>query len=522
MNKPDIIFIVLDTQRADRLGTYGNRKNITPNLDNFAAQATVFENAISAAQWTIPSHASMFTGLHPTAHQLTQSHLTLGPDTHHAAEILRSAGYDTVGFCNNPLVGVLDNGLSRGFDQFFNYAGTFPNRPQLRKLTAWESVKDKYFDIMRQRLALPIQNFFGRSESAFSMSLNKWFTPLWSNLLNFKGQNELSIDDTIAYLADRDQAEPQNPLFLFYNLMETHLPFYPPRHFVEKAAPHLAHNREARQVMREWNSEAYRWSAPPVNGLTDLEWDVLNGYYDAEVMYQDDYLARLFAALAQRENRDNTLTIIVADHGDGLGEHGFIGHSFVAYQELLHVPLIMHWPRELEPGQRVQQPVSTRRVFHTMIQAAGDVPAADWPNLNTGEINGLTLKEVAYGRDVEQGTAYAEVYPPTNIVKSIADRQPEIIEKFRLQQLRRAVVRDQFKLIQVNDKPDELFDLDQDTDELNNLVAAQELRSPLNQQLNRLIGTVESQRDSLLAGMPLDIEQDPELVQHLRGLGYID
>ena len=523
MTKPDIIFIVLDTQRADRLGVYGNQKNISPNIDQFAAQSTVFENAISAAQWTIPSHASMFTGLYPTAHQLTQSHLTLGPDTHHAAEILRSAGYETVGFCNNPLVGVLENGLNRGFEQFYNYAGTFPNRPQFVERSSWQKLRERYEEFMRKRLALPIQNFFGRSESAFSLSLNKWFTPLWSKFLNFKGQNELSIQDVIRFLAQQDQQEQDKPLFLFYNLMETHLPFYPPKQFVDQMAPNIANDRRARRIMREWNSEAYRWSAPPLNGLTDLEWEVLNGYYDAEVLYQDDYLKPLFEALAVRKNRENTLTIIVGDHGDGLGEHGYFGHSFVAYQELLHVPLIINWPHELDPGQRVSQPVSTRRVFHTMLQAAGELPGEQWPNLNDGEIRGLSLREVAHGRDVEQATAYAEVYPPTNIVKSIEDRQPEIIEKFGLLQMRRAIVQENLKLIQVDDQPAELFDLKQDDLELDSLLEVkQDQSTSLNHQLNRMVGTVENQRDSLLAGVPLDIDEDSELIQHLRGLGYID
>ena len=115
MNQPDIIFIVLDTQRADRLGCYGYNKPITPYLDAFAAQSIVFEQAISPAQWTIPSHASLFTGLYPTAHQVTQSNQSLGPDQPHLAEVLRTAGYETIGFCNNPLVGILDNGFKRGF-----------------------------------------------------------------------------------------------------------------------------------------------------------------------------------------------------------------------------------------------------------------------------------------------------------------------------------------------------------------------------------------------------------------------
>ena len=131
MDQPDIIFIVLDTQRADRLGAYGylgrlTGTSISPNLDAFAEQSVLFEQAIAPAQWTIPSHASMFTGLYPTAHQVVQSDRSLGPDRPHLAEVLLETGYRTVGFCNNPLVGVLDNGFKRGFETFYNYGGDFP------------------------------------------------------------------------------------------------------------------------------------------------------------------------------------------------------------------------------------------------------------------------------------------------------------------------------------------------------------------------------------------------------------
>ena len=73
MNSPDIVLIVLDTQRADRLGCYGHTRPISPNIDRFAAGGALFEQAVSPAQWTIPSHASLFTGLYPTAHGVTQS-----------------------------------------------------------------------------------------------------------------------------------------------------------------------------------------------------------------------------------------------------------------------------------------------------------------------------------------------------------------------------------------------------------------------------------------------------------------
>ena len=89
-----------------------------------------------------------------------------------------------------------------------------------------------------------------------------------------------------------------------------------------------------------------------------------------EHKYYSLTLQGLFDALARRERRNDTLTIIVADHGDGLGDHDFFGHAFVAYEELVHVPLIVHWPGRVEPNTRVETPVSTRRVFHTIIDAA--------------------------------------------------------------------------------------------------------------------------------------------------------
>jgi uncharacterized sulfatase len=528
MNQPDIILVVLDTQRADRLGCYGHPRAITPNLDQFAAQSALFEQAIAPAQWTVPSHAAMFTGLYPTAHQLLQADQSLPPDRPHLAEILHKVGYETVGFCNNPLVGILNNGLKRGFETFYNYGGAIPSVPGQSTAAPWPLNRaiEGYTQFLR-RISYPIQNFFGQSDLAFRISLTAWLTPLWSRLANFKGQNPRSVKDVSHWLRQRESEKPEKPLFLFLNLMETHLPFWPPGEFVDKVAPYFRESKEAREVMRRWNREAYRWAAPLAEPLTELESQVLSDMYDAEVAFQDDYLGELLAVINGRTNAHNTLTLIVADHGDGLGEHGYMGHAFVAYQELVHVPLLMHWPRRISRPDRINTPVSTRRIFHTILDAAGRLP--DVPNLEPAAVHGLTLLDTVYGRDPEHGLAFTEIYPPMTFVRAIEKRQPELLERYRCLSVRRAVVRhtaeaettSTHKLIHVDGQPDELLDLQADPLELENVLAERpSTTATLNQEMKRVGTAVERQRDNLSASH--DVEIDDSLRQRLRGLGYID
>jgi arylsulfatase A-like enzyme len=523
---PDIIFIVLDTQRADRLGCYGYERPLTPNLDRFAAQGTLFERAVSPAQWTIPSHASFFSGLYPTAHQVTQSNHSLSPDAPHLAELLRDSGYQTVGFCNNPLVGILNNGFKRGFQTFYNYGGAIPSVPQHSSSLPWplSRLSESYTQFLR-RISYPIQNFFGRSDLAFRLSLNAWMTPLWSRLANFKGQNERSVQDVMEFLRRREKQQPDKPLFLFVNLMETHLPFWPPGEYVDRVAPYFRQSREARNVMRRWNREAFRWAAPLSEPLSDLEQQVLSDMYDAEVAYQDAYLGQLLGMLNGRSRQRDTLTVIVSDHGDGLGEHGYFGHAFVAYEELVHVPLILHWPGQL-PAMRVETPVSSRRVYHTILSAVG--PIAEHPNLDPAAVRGLSLQRTIYGPDPEQGTAFAEVYPPLNFVRAIKQRSPELLDDFRCLSLRRAVVkpdtgRRPLKLITIDDEAAELFDLKQDPLEYDNMLERRpETAVQLANDIQRMTSQCQRRQEQLTTGRTIDLDSDDQLRQRLRGLGYLD
>ncbi|MFO7664242.1 MAG: sulfatase [Chloroflexota bacterium] len=540
MNSPDILFLVLDTQRADRLGCYGHSRPITPNLDRFASQGAVFEQAISPAQWTIPSHASLFTGLYPTAHGVTQSSQSLNRGRPHLAEVLQAIGYETVGFCNNPLVGVLDNGFKRGFQAFYNYGGAFPSVPHQSNPWPWplNRVAEGYTQFLR-RISYPVQNFFGQSDLAFRISLHSWLTPLWSRMANFKGQNERSVQDVVRFLSTRETHRSGKPLFLFLNLMETHLPFWPPGEFIDQVAPYFRHNKEARDILRTWNREAYRWAAPLAEPMSELEEKVLNDLYDAEVAYQDDYLGQLFDLVERRSRQRDTLTVIVADHGDGLGDHGYFGHAFVAYQELVHVPLILHRPGHITASTRIDTPVSTRRVYHTMLDAAARMPEQvelidGMLDKEATTIRRLALRQTISGRDPEQQTAFSEVYPPLNFVKAIENRQPELLTQFRCLSTRRAVVRagrpengqrDQsaMKLIAVDDLPDELFNLANDPHELDGNVENKPVTTDaMARLLEQMSRRVLREHESMPAGDAVELEGDDSLHRRLRGLGYLE
>jgi len=115
--RPNIVLVVLDTTRRDRLSLYGYERPTTPQLEQLATESTVWEEAYSTSSWTSPSHASLFTGLHPAAHGVTQSAWSMGPELDTLAERLSAGGYRTAGIVGNPMVGRVF-GFDQGFDEY--------------------------------------------------------------------------------------------------------------------------------------------------------------------------------------------------------------------------------------------------------------------------------------------------------------------------------------------------------------------------------------------------------------------
>ncbi|MGF1523165.1 MAG: sulfatase [Leptolyngbyaceae cyanobacterium] len=512
--RPDILFIVLDTQRVDRLSCYGYPQNTTPNLDAFAAKATRFDMAIAAAQWTVPSHAAMFTGLYPSEHTMTQSYSVMPEEVITLAERLQDSGYFTAGFCNNPLVGVVNNGLRRGFQSFLNYSGLLTSRPN--QAGVFSSPVGRYRQWFKRQLSglmNKLQDAFARSDWLLSLSFTPLMVPLWQTALSFKGNTAKSLEDTARLLCDRAPTQPDQPIFAFVNLMGTHMPYHPPRQYIEKHAPHVLEDRDARNFLQRFNNDVYGWLAPLTGALDEDQKKTLDGMYDAEVACQDTLLGSFFQTLEQSGCFENTLVIICADHGEHLGEKQMMGHSLSIYNELVRVPLIIRQPAQVKTAPPViEEVVSTRRLFHTVLDAA---------SLATEAEQTLSLLPQRHSHP-EVDYVFAEAIPPQNVVNLMQKRQPELVRDRACDQPRRAVWMGTHKLIETGEDSIELYDVREDPQETLNISAIlPENVEALQECLQAFAGEMNDY-GSVITTRRAPGYDDPEVQQRLQDLGYLE
>jgi uncharacterized sulfatase len=369
-----------------------------------------------------------------------------------------------------------------------------------------------------RQFAASVQHSFAHSDALFNLTLNPLLVPLWTRFIRYKGNTAYSLQDALNVFVSHTSGGNAQPLFSFINLMGTHLPYHPSKAALQQTAPYLLKNNAEARFLKRFNSQATRWASPPDTPLQDWEVQTLLDAYDAEIREQDALLGQFLADLEQRGLLDNTMVIIAADHGESHGDHGFIGHSFVVYQELVHVPLIVRYPERFPNGKRVMTNVSTRRIFHTVLDAAGLIPPLDEadPNAAVGE---LTLANSVNGRpDPEGGMAFSEAFPPQTFLSVMRHRAPHMIDALRLTETRRGLYDGAHKLTTIGGAVDGLFDLTHDPQEVNSVAAEQPQRTA------QLYGALERFRaqggsGGLTSGSQ---DSDPGVLNHLRALGYVE
>jgi len=435
---PNILWIVMDTVRADHLSSYGYQHNTTPNIDKIADEGILYENAISTAPWTLPSHASMFTGTFPSKHGTDWEHTFLHGDLKTIAEVLSGHGYETLQYSNNEWVSSR-SGLQQGFDNHV--------------LTIHGAIKPS---------ALPDYLMIGRAKLYIENEM----------LLMDDGAQKTN-EVVMNWIADAHQAEA--PFFAFINYMEAHSPYHPPE---EYAAPYLGEDVDFEEAMKTpygfWGYMAGKVE------ISDRTFEIQRALYDGEISYLDFRIGQLLDYLRDLNILDNTLLIITSDHGELFGEHQLASHQLCIYDTLLHVPLIIRYPGLAEAGLRVEEQVQLTDLFPTILDIAG----INWSGEE--QLQGQSLVKDMKQPGSEFAIAeYALSYPSLTAIGwggwgSDVNKYARRLKTIRTEE---------FKYIWASDGMDELYNIREDPEELNNLIEVEpekavELKALLKQWLN--------------------------------------
>jgi arylsulfatase A-like enzyme len=330
---PNVLLLILDTVRAADLSLYGYARHTTPELEHFAERGIVFDRAFSAASWTTPSHASMFTGQWPIDLSVGWR-VALDRRWPTLAEVLRTHGYATAGFVANEVYTGWGSGLKRGFDHYDDYPLTVLSalKGSVFGETIYPSVRDVVAPVL---LRLPL---------------------LWRLDLPRVSAHRQADQINRAFLDWLDRSEPR-PFFAFLNFMDAHAPFMPPEPF------------------------RHRYTVPDVRALPDAAWERARrrpishaeawprqAFYDGSIAYLDSQLGELFRELDRRHLLENTLVIVTADHGEEFGEHGLADHGNSLYRLSVHVPLVIRFAGHVPEGSRIAAPVSLRNLAATVLE----------------------------------------------------------------------------------------------------------------------------------------------------------
>ena len=486
----NVVFVVMDTVRKSHLSVYGYDRPTTPGLQQFAEEATVFEEAVAPAPWTLPVHASLFTGMYPSQHGASQEKPYLEGATT-LAETLSRGGYATACYSSNAWITPYTH-LTDGFDDQDNFfevmPGDFLSGPLAK---AWKTMND---------------NDSLRKVADKLVSIGNEFHERFAGAEGADSKTPSVIDKTMAFIDGTDE-----PYFAFMNLMDAHLPYHPPEEFKAEFAPGV----DSTTVCQ--NSKEYNCGARDIG---DAEWEAIRGLYDAEIKHIDSQLNRLFSWMKENDEWEDTMVIVCADHGELHGEHGLYGHEFCIYDPLVNVPLLIKHP-DLGAGRSDQQ-VELIDLYHTVLDHTGvDVRAPNAVDFQPTR----SILDADY-RDFERGEyAFVEYYRPVVELKQLEEKAKAagitLDEDSRFYSRMRAIRRPDAKYIRNERIEDEFYHIDEDPDELVNDVGC-ETADELEAELAAFESEVGRTWDEVTAGDDVLDDMSDSAKDRLQDLGYID
>lgn len=324
---PNVLFIMVDTLRADHLGA-----GFTPNLDQLGNDGIVFDNAFAQASWTRSSGASLFTSRLPSGHNADTKSARLSEDAVLWSEVLQDGGVTTGALINNINL-TAGFGFDQGFDSF------------LYEAPSWR---------------------FGATESVFQLTYYKVVHKLAEKILGGPKDVTAYYQPADVVLSDAQsfiEANRDGRWALYLQLMEPHDPYFEHPALEDPAAPAFNGVHFARAEVEHPDP-------------ADVEY--LRGVYKDEVRWLDQEVAPFFEWLRSEGLYDNTFIVLTADHGEEFYEHGGWWHGTTLYDEQIHVPLVVKPAGGAYNGLHVPWQVRNVDVAPTLAAAMGLEPDASW------------------------------------------------------------------------------------------------------------------------------------------------
>ncbi len=359
--RPNVVLISIDTLRADRLSAYGYERETSPHLSRLASDGVLFESAYAQSTWTLPAHASIFTGLDPFAHgvlrekdRLATQHVTL-------AEKLAAAGYNTAAWVGTNDFGYV--GARHGFNQGFALYQHHPQPSRFRSAT-------------------------------LAKRLDYWIREQVQRGL---GNASVQVDAVAGWL----RGHRSEPFFLFVHFYDVHSRFSGPAYrapepFFDRFCPGelssytgCREDRCASDLLRAiWQGS----ESPPKSA----ELAKLACLYDGAIAYVDHQIGRLLAVLDQQGLVDRTVVVVTADHGEAFFEHGLPLHTTL-HEPVMRIPLIIRVPGGAR-GKRVHGTVGQIDLMPTLLELTDTSPAP--------AVQGTSLAGVLRSWPVEAGSSF--------------------------------------------------------------------------------------------------------------------
>ena len=473
---PDVLFIVMDTVRAQSTSTYGYERETTPNLDRLAAEGVVFADANAPATWSLPAHAALFTGTFPSrnnAHGETRYLADGGGTLPTLAEHLALQGYETYAFSANPHISDAF-GLTRGF---------------MHNDKAWQS---------------------GDSARGFSFIYRMIDTLGFSEGVDKGGAQVVeNISDWMARRPDDDR-----PAFVFVNFLEAHFPFHqmPDEFLYAYQQRDIAELREIGQVS---------FGVQFGRQLTDAEYEQVRqpivDMYDGGVLYTDYLVGQVVDLWREKGLLDNTIVVVLGDHGEVVGEHRAFGHVTPLVEEDLRVPLVFRYPAKIPAGSRVAQPVTTVGVFDTLTDLL-EIPSS--PIVQVRSLMPGIGSQVEVGKPVLAERFEEEMLASRFAPGTANGVGPLVNPRGRYRCLRH----DGYKLCQHSTDGTFLFNLAEDPGELNDIAQRDpEAKAMMMQRMQRVVSDLGLPAlDAEVDMSGVEGEMDMQTCLSLLELGYVD